>query len=52
MSFVFFLMRKKKHQKFKPWKTGITEKLNVTSKKQPEHEVKHWLTQIQYIPRQ
>lgn len=30
MSFVFFLMRKKnknkKHQKFKPWKTGITEK--------------------------
>lgn len=28
------------------------KKLNVKSKKQPEHEVKHWLTQIQYIPHQ
>lgn len=55
MSFVFFLMRKKKKKNTRNSNLGKLEsqkKLNVKSKKQPEHEVKHWLTQIQYIPRQ
>lgn len=56
MSFVLFLMRKKQNKKntrnSNLGKLESQKKLNVKSKKQPEHEVKHWLTQIQYIPHQ
>lgn len=56
--FCFVFNEKKKNKKQKNTRNSnlgkleSQKKLNVKSKKQPEHEVKHWLTQIQYIPHQ
>lgn len=55
MSCFFFNEKTKNKKNTRNSNLGKLEsqkKLNVKSKKQPEHEVKHWLTQIQYIPHQ